>query len=188
MNSPGPFKDCWLCWFAAVGDRDDPFEHCQDPQTSLIRVSAYFCPVVFGVRLNGRALILAEVACLSDRSNLSNNLRSARTCVSDRGGDASSRLLIHARTSALTAPSSSMLTQMVTPRIGASVPCNRQGPMNIQKELHTLVHEPDGSPAKQQLHTLVDDLHEEQAREPLTRLRELRRRSVDNHGFYVTSV
>ena len=34
--------------------------------------------------------------------------------------------------------------------------------MNIQKELHTLVHEPDGSPAKQQLHTLVDDLHEEQ--------------------------
>ena len=60
--------------------------------------------------------------------------------------------------------------------------------MNIQKELHTLVHELDGSPAKQQLHTLVDDLHEEQAREPLTRLRELHRRSVDNHGFYVTSV
>jgi len=55
--------------------------------------------------------------------------------------------------------------------------------MKVHQELHALVDALDDSTAKQQLHALLNDLNEEQARETLTRLRDLRRRSLDNLGF-----
>ena len=50
--------------------------------------------------------------------------------------------------------------------------------MNFLKALHTLVDWLDCTATKQQLHTLLDDLNEEQVLETLTRLRDLRHHSL----------
>jgi hypothetical protein len=56
--------------------------------------------------------------------------------------------------------------------------------MNVLEELHLLVDGLDGSVAKLLLHALVDHLNEEQARETLRRMRDLRRPFLENFGFY----
>ena len=43
--------------------------------------------------------------------------------------------------------------------------------MTLQEELHRFVDTLDGSAAKEQLHTLVEDLNDKQVRAALTRMR-----------------
>jgi hypothetical protein len=59
-----------------------------------------------------------------------------------------------------------------------------RGPLYIQDELHKLVDALDGSDAKQQLHTVVDDLNEEQTRIVLERMRGMRN-FLEKWGFYL---
>jgi hypothetical protein len=58
--------------------------------------------------------------------------------------------------------------------------------MNFLNALHTLADGLDCATAKQQLHILLDDLNEQQARETLTRLRDLHHRSLDHPLGFIT--
>ena len=55
--------------------------------------------------------------------------------------------------------------------------------MNFQTELHRLIDALDGRDAKLQLHSVVDQLNEDEARELLTRLRATYRSEFDQWGF-----
>jgi hypothetical protein len=58
--------------------------------------------------------------------------------------------------------------------------------MQFLKAAHTLVEGLNCTVAKQQLHTLLDDLNEEQVLETLTRLRDLRHRSLEYPRPFMT--